>query len=78
MKLGDVKVGKYTVRQIRKFLIAASGALGLLLTSFLEDFVGIIPEDWANPINWVIGALTAVGVFLIRNADLIDNAPGPE
>ena len=73
-----MKLGKYTPSQIRKFLVAISGTLALLLTSFLEEFVGIIPETWANPINWVIGALTAVGVFLTRNADLIDNAPGPE
>lgn len=74
MALGDVKVGKYTVRQIRKFIVAASGLIGLLLTSFLEDFVGVIPADWGGPITWAIGALAAVGVFLTRNAELIDNA----
>ena len=69
-----MKIGRYTVPQIRKFLIAISGTVGLLLTSFLEEFVGIIPDTWAGPITWAIGAVTAVGVFLTKNAPVIDAA----
>jgi len=69
-----MKLGKYTVPQIRKFLIAISGTVALLLTSFLEEFVGVIPESWSGPVTWLIGAATAVGVFLTKNAPVIDAA----
>lgn len=69
-----MKLGRYTIPEVRKFLVAATGLIGLLLTSFLEEFVGVIPETWAGPITWLIGALTAVGVFLTKNAPVIDAA----
>lgn len=72
-----MKLGKYTVSEVRKFLVAFSGLAALLLTSFLEEFVGIIPETWVSPINWVIGAVTAAGVFLTKNAPIIDAAGEP-
>ena len=69
-----MKIGKYTIPEVRKFVVAGAGLVGLLLTSFLEEFVGIIPDAWAGPITWVIGAVTAVGVFLTKNAPVIDAA----
>lgn len=71
-----MKLGKYTVSQVRKFVVAISGTVALLLTSFLEEFVGIIPDTWAGPITWLIGAMTALGVFLTKNAPIIDAADG--
>ncbi|AKF14388.1 membrane protein [Mycobacterium phage ThulaThula] len=69
-----MKIGKYTPSQIRKAIAAATGAVALLGTSFLEEFTGLIPESWSGPITWVIGAATALGVFLFKNAPLIDAA----
>lgn len=69
-----MRIGKYTIPEIRKAVVAVAGLLALLLTSFLEEFVGIIPESWANPITWLIGVSVTVGVFLTKNAPLIDAA----
>lgn len=69
-----MKIGKYTVPEIRKFLVAATGLIALLASSFLEEFTGVIPEDWSGPVTWLIGAATALGVFLTKNAGLIDAA----
>jgi len=51
-----MKLGKYSIPEIRKFIVAAAGLAGLLLTSFLEEFVGVIPESWSGPVTWLIGA----------------------
>ena len=67
-----MKLGRYTVPEVRKFLVAAFGSIALLATSFLEEFVGVIPADWGGPITWVISAATAAGVFLTKNAPVID------
>ena len=69
-----MKIGKYSIPEIRKFIVAGAGLAGLLLTSFLEEFVGVIPESWSGPVTWLIGAVTAVGVFLTKNAPVIDAA----
>ncbi|AEL98191.1 hypothetical protein PBI_BIGNUZ_28 [Mycobacterium phage BigNuz] len=69
-----MKIGKYTPSQIRKAIVAVAGAIGLLATSFLEDFVGLIPDSWSGPVTWVIGVAIALGVFLTKNAPLIDAA----
>ena len=68
-----MKVGKYTIPEIRKFLVALAGAVGILLTSFLEEFTGIIPASWTAPITVVIGAVAAIAVFLTKNATVIDS-----
>lgn len=69
-----MKIGKYTIPQIRKAIVAGAGVVALLATSFLEEFVGVIPPEWDKPVTWVIGAATALGVFLTKNAELIDTA----
>lgn len=69
-----MKIGKYTVSQIRKTVVAGVGLVAVLATSFIEEFTGLIPDDWAKPVTWVISTLTAVGVFLTKNAPLIDAA----
>lgn len=69
-----MKIGKYTIPQLRKAIVAACGLIALLATSFLEEFVGVIPPEWDKPITWFIGAATTLGVFLTKNADLIDTA----
>lgn len=70
--MSKIKIGKYTIPQIRKAVVAACGLVGLLSTSFLAEFTGIIPDSWGGPITWFIGAATAVGVFLTKNAPVID------
>ena len=71
-KIRGFKVFGYTIPQARKAIVAASGLVGLLATSFLEEFAGLIPESWGGPITWVIGFATTVGVFLTKNAPIID------
>ena len=69
-----MKIGKYTIPEVRKAIVAACGVVALLATSFLEEFTGLIPDSWSGPVTWVIGAVTALGVFLTKNAVLIDTA----
>lgn len=73
-----MRLCRYTIPEIRKFLVAAAGAVALLATSFLEEFSGLIPADWEKPITWVIGFATALGVFLTKNAARIDKLDGQQ
>ena len=69
-----MKIGKYTVPEVRKFLVAASGILVILLNSALEEFAPYFPDPVPGVITTVAGIATAVGVFLTKNATLIDSA----
>lgn len=71
-----MKLGKYSISQIRKTIVGVVGVVALLANSFLEEFTGLIPAEWSGPITWFIGAATALGVFLTKNAPLIDAADG--
>ncbi|MHC9292051.1 hypothetical protein ACRCUN_06260 [Mycobacterium sp. LTG2003] len=69
-----MKIGKYTVSQVRKGIVAATAAVGTLATSAVETFTTWIPQGWAGPIASGIAFVGAVGVYLTKNAPLIDAA----
>lgn len=73
MTLRGLKIRGYTIPQIRKAIVAMCGLIGLLTTSFLEEFTGLIPDSWGGPLTWFIGVVTTVGVFLTKNAPIIDS-----
>lgn len=67
-----MKLGKYTIPQVRKFLVAFTGVAVLLLNSALEEFTAYLPDPTPHVITYVVGLLTALGVFLTKNAPIID------
>lgn len=69
-----MKIGRYTIPEVRKFLVAASGILVILLNSALAEFADYLPEPVPGVITTIVGIATAVGVFLTKNAPLIDAA----
>lgn len=69
-----MKIGRYSVSQIRKAIVGGAGAAALLGVSFLEEFTAFLPESATNPITTGIGVVTALGVFLTKNAPIIDSA----
>ncbi|OMC04165.1 hypothetical protein A5733_22075 [Mycobacterium sp. NS-7484] len=69
-----MKIGKYTPSQIRKFAVAGVAAIGTLATSAVETFTTWIPAGWVGPIASGIAFVGAIGVFLTRNAPIIDAA----
>lgn len=69
-----MKIGKYTPSQIRKFAVAGVAAVGTLATSAVETFTTWIPAGWTGPIASGIALVGAIGVFLTKNAPLIDAA----
>lgn len=66
--------GKYTVAQVRKAVIAVAGVAVLLLNSAATEFADFIPAGMSVALTAAIGFLTALGVFLAKNAPLIDAA----
>lgn len=69
-----MKIGKYTVSQVRKTVVAAVATAGTLATSAVETFTTWLPHGWAGPIASGIALLGAVGVYLTKNAPVIDAA----
>ena len=69
-----MKIGKYTVPQIRKGIVAGSGAVAILALSAVETFTDFLPPAATGALTSLAGIATAVGVFLTRNAELIDAA----
>jgi hypothetical protein len=69
-----MKLGKYSIPEVRKFLVAASGILVILLNSALDEFAAYLPDPVPGVITTVVGIATAVGVFLTKNAPVIDAA----
>ena len=63
---------KYKPSQIRKFIVAAIGAVATLLIAVPEALGSGLPNGAAAVTVSVVSVLTAIGVFLTRNADLID------
>lgn len=64
-----------TVASVRKAIVASVGALLILLTSALEVFDEWIGEDAEGWVTFVIALLTAVSVYLVRNAATLDQLP---
>lgn len=69
-----MRIGKYTVSQVRKAVVAGTAAVGALATSAVDVFTDWIPAGAAGPIASGIAFVGAIGVFLTRNAPLIDAA----
>ncbi len=69
-----IKIGRRSYRpsEIRKLGVAAAAAVGTLATSAVETFTTWIPAGWAGPITSGIAFVGAIGVFLTKNAPLID------
>ena len=69
-----MRIGKYRPSQIRKAIVAGSAVAATLATSAVETFTTWIPDGATTPIASGIAFLGAVGVFLTKNAPLIDSA----
>ncbi|OCB59685.1 hypothetical protein A5722_04735 [Mycobacterium vulneris] len=69
-----IKIGRRSYRpsEIRKLGVAAAAAVGSLATSALDTFAPWFPAGWAAPIASGIAFVGAIGVFLVKNAPLID------
>lgn len=73
-----VKIGRrrYRPSEIRKALVALTGAVGILATQAVAHFTPWLSPEIASEISSFAGFVTTVGVFLVRNAapiDLLDN-----
>ena len=64
---------KYSVQQVRKSIVAWIGAALILVNSALTVFAEYISPDVALWINGAIGVVTAVSVYLVTNAAVIDS-----
>lgn len=69
-----IKLDLSSVPAYRKAIVAWVGAAVILLTSASVEFSSLIPEDAAKWVNVLVAALTAVSVFLVKNARVIDDA----
>lgn len=67
-----MKIGGYSISQVRKAVVAGVGALVMLIVTIPQIFGEWLPEGAVYWINVVVGVLTAIGVFLTRNAPVID------
>lgn len=63
----------YKPSQIRKFVVAVLGAVVLILTQVLTAGADVIPASWGAWISTVVAVATAAGVYLARNATMIDS-----
>ena len=63
---------KYKPSQIRKTIVAVIGAVVTLLIAVPEALDSGLPNGAAAVTVSVVSVLTSIGVFLTRNADLID------
>ena len=68
----------YKPSQIRKALVAVLGAVVMILTQVLASTTGVLPASWAAWITTVAATCTAAGVFLAKNAPLIDSLDSRE
>lgn len=70
----NIRIGKRTYKpsQIRKAIVAGIGAGVLLANDFVATFTSVIPAQVSAGITAVAGVATLVGVFLTKNAPLID------
>jgi len=80
-----MRIGKYTIPQIRKAVVAVVLGLITIALSVSQIFGEWLSEDVTLWITSGIALLTAVSVFFVRNAAFIDsigtgtnlNAPPP-
>lgn len=62
-----------SVARVRKAVVAGIGVGVMLANSALAEFAHYIPEDASKWVNVAVGFVTAVSVYLVKNADVIDN-----
>jgi hypothetical protein len=64
----------YTPSQVRKTIVATIGIVVILANSALTEFAAYLPEGASVAVTAAVGFVTAVSVFLTKNAPLIDSA----
>lgn len=67
-------IGKYKPSQIRKAIVAGCTAVATLGASAAAVFTDYLPKPAALAVAGVVGFAGALGVFLTKNAELIDAA----
>lgn len=63
-----------SVASYRKAVVAWVGTAVILLASASAEFSSFLSPSVASWVGTVVAALTAVSVYLVKNADVIDNA----
>ena len=66
-------IASYKPSEIRKFIVGLVGAITLLVIQALEEFAEFIPANVAGWLTVGVGFATAVGVYLTKNAAVIDS-----
>lgn len=70
--MADMKIGSYTIPQIRKAVVAIIGALIVVILAVVEVSSDALSADATAWITSVVAILTAISVFLVKNATIID------
>lgn len=65
-------IAGYKPSQIRKAIIAVIGAVVIIANSVLAEFAEYIPQEAAAWVTSAVAFVTAVSVFLVKNATIID------
>ncbi|QDK02642.1 membrane protein [Gordonia phage Phendrix] len=66
----------YKVSEIRRAVVSVLGFAIILITSLGSEFGEWFSNDTALTINSVVGFLTAVSVYLVKNEKTIDALDG--
>ena len=69
-------IASYKPSEIRKFIVGVVGALTILVVEVLDQFAEFIPANVAGWLTVGVGFATAVGVYLTKNAAVIDSLDG--
>jgi hypothetical protein len=69
-----IKFNLSSVSAYRKAAVAGIGTVVTLATSASAEFSSFLPEGAAKWVATVVAGLTAVSVFLVKNAEVIDDA----
>lgn len=64
----DTPIARYT-----KFIVAALGALVIILNELVAHFGQWWDEDTSAWITSIVSVITAIGVFWLRNAPMLDS-----
>lgn len=71
-------IAGYKPSEIRKFIVAAVGAITILIVEVLDQFADFIPANVAGWITTGVAFATTVAVYLTRNALIIDTLDSEE
>ncbi|QFP96993.1 membrane protein [Gordonia phage Thimann] len=71
-------IAGYKPSEIRKFIVAAIGAITILIVEVLDQFADFIPANVAGWITTGVAFATTVAVFLTKNAKVIDVLDGEQ